>query len=347
MYEARQHKSVTSRVINKSHVIHHLMSRDNNRTIQNINKNCNVQVPIVQKALKGKWFEKLSPNEQDALKSLEAHPISKLLSTEQIGAFSSYTGFSFDNINKYLRNVKSFKKLKRYKVSAGSLNLEHDRKCVFYMQQAFNKAPITIPSQITVYRGCDKFLMDEKGNKLLQDVNSLVKKTIVEPAFLSTSANINHAKKFAKKVLLIITVPAGTHAFYVTKELENRSSSEKLRDEDEIIFEPKQRMNINSVEKKENILFLKVDMLSSHSIPRALPPLNQTSSALKTKNKQHTNSKTNKKILPFSFQQNKNISKKSRSTALSPIMKNLQSRNQQSIPLRDVSKTKRTFPQFV
>lgn len=232
------------------------------QALHKLDKNESIQKSVMQMALKGTWFNRLPANEQNALRSLENHPISEPLSEDQSRAFSAYTGGSFEYINNYLRTSYrgiSVDTLPRYKGETGKLNRENDEKYINNMNEAFRHA-LPIPNQITVYRGCGNFLMGEGGNNLLLlHRNEIVGKKIIEPAFLSTSANRTHAEHFAKKVLLIITVPAEIPAFYVTKELEGRTISGKLRDEDEVIFAPGRKMRIDRAEKK-GILILHVTM---------------------------------------------------------------------------------------
>lgn len=212
-----------------------------------------------------KWFDKLSEEEQNALLRLERETDSAPLESEHIGAFSAYVGGSYQNINKYLRDTyglsrakwdKELAKNKRYKGNAGPQNKENDERAIANMRNAYDHAP-QIEKPITVYRGCSRFLLgeDEKDNLLKgsPDADSLVGKNFVEPGFLSTSAREDYAQKFADKggVMLSIHIPEGTRAFYVTAKLEGRPRSSKLRDEDEIIFAPGQRMRINEVKIKK------------------------------------------------------------------------------------------------
>ena len=302
MYEAKQNKEKVSRSIEKRHTIHRLKGENNRQTLQKLRENENIRKSVIQMTLEGKWFNSLSDGEKNALKSLETHSNSNILSKEQIHAFSAYTGGSFEHINNYLRTLfknDDIKSLKRYKVSAGEQNKKNDEKYIFNMNKAFSKA-LPIPDQIIVYRGCGGVLMDEKGDNILFSKEEIVGKIIIEPAFLSTSANRKHAEKFAKKVLLVITVPQGIPAFYVTKKLENRTMSGKLRDEDEIIFQPGMKMRIDKKQNGRNgILELYTTMLSeSTRIDTKYNDANMTNCRWRPKLKTLSDSmKSNSKII--------------------------------------------------
>jgi len=237
---------------------------------------------VIQRALSGQWFTNLSEDEQRALRNLESATNSAQLSDEQILAFSAYAGGSFQYFNSYLRKTYGIRGKKalsstltsmaRYnpKTLPGTQNRENDEKNINSLKAAYANAPL-IQNQITVYRGCGRYLLAEDGENLLESnprKEDLISKTFVEPGFLSTSANKGHAQGFKRGVFLTLSIPANTKAFYVTERLEGRpfSPGKKLRDEDEIIFEPGRKMRITDVRIyiESHVLNyeIKADMLS-------------------------------------------------------------------------------------
>lgn len=174
------------------------------------------------------------------------------LTQDEIGGIASYVGGSYEPINNYLRSDKP-DELKRYKGSAGKLNLENDKKVIENMKSAFTKAP-KLTGDVEVYRGLTECVINDELINLkelkLKDINKITKDSVIfEKGFMSTSVKkevaIGHCKDGG--ALLRIKVPKGTPAFYVTKELENRKQAGPLRHESEIIFGVNQKIKITKV----------------------------------------------------------------------------------------------------
>ncbi|MDR0718091.1 MAG: ADP-ribosyltransferase [Treponema sp.] len=178
--------------------------------------------------------------------------------------WAAYLGGSYDNFNAYLRALYTrtdIGSLRRYKISAGSTNLENDKKAVAAMKECYQNAGCpTTGEELTVFRGAGRYIF-RKADKInilasLPDIDAVKQKIeaerglqFVEAGFLSTSLSKSHSLEFVNgRLLFEIKVPQGTKCLFATEQLEKRKGIGKLRHEDEVIFAPGSIMEIAGVE---------------------------------------------------------------------------------------------------
>ena len=225
------------------------------------NKNSNIKnIRTLEDLLKLMYMHKISDftDEKDMCAFIDMHKqsdirkigdiseiIKKKLTVNEIKSFSEYVGGTYEAINNYLRFDNT---------DEGAIKNDVDN-----MKSAFTKAP-RLMGDITVYRGCTKCVIDNELIDFTTDIDKekigkwIGKNAIIsDKGFMSTSVKkevaIGHCKKSG--ALLRIKVPKGTPAFYVTKELENRTFSGDLRHESEIIFGVNQKIKISKIEEPE------------------------------------------------------------------------------------------------
>ena len=225
------------------------------------NKNSNIKnIRTLVDLLKLMYMHKISDftDEEDMRAFIDMHKqsdirkigdiseiIKKKLTVKEIESFSEYVGGTYEAINNYLRFDNT---------DEGVIKNDVDN-----MKSAFTKAP-RLMGDITVYRGCTKCVIDNELIDFTTDIDKekigkwIGKNAIIsDKGFMSTSVKkevaIGHCKKSG--ALLRIKVPKGTPAFYVTKELENRTFSGDLRHESEIIFGVNQKIKISKIEEPE------------------------------------------------------------------------------------------------
>lgn len=179
--------------------------------------------------------------------------VDEAIPKELRSATASYFGGSYENVNTLLRNNWERDGIKRYRGRAGDKNYKNDTNLIGDLNNAFSHAP-AIPYPITVWRGTGVIVFDEgtvKADKLLSNSNQYENKVFYEAGYMSTSYNREYAVSFVKNgILLEIQVPAGKRAIAATQTTENRASTgTQLRHEDEIVFPPGQKIQIESITK--------------------------------------------------------------------------------------------------
>lgn len=193
--------------------------------------------------------------------------VDEAIPKELRSATASYFGGSYKNVNTLLRNNWERNGIQQYRGSAGDKNYKNDTNLIGDLNNAFSHAP-AIPYPIMVWRGTGVIVFDEgtvNAKELLSNSNQYKNKVFYEAGYMSTSYNREHAVSFVKDgILLEIQVPAGKRAIAATQTTENRASTgTQLRHEDEIVFPPGQKIQIESIttgrkrvydrEKKKNI----------------------------------------------------------------------------------------------
>ena len=174
------------------------------------------------------------------------------LNNDERKALEAYTNNQYRNINGYLRGNRTFP-------------IEYTELGKFYIWNLHNSlSRATTAEPITVYRGLlNNAVLNEYKN--VSDY-VLIGKVIRDPAFMSTTFELNIAKEYSKDTILKISVPKGVHGIYIGEYAAYAYEKEFLLDKDQI-------MKIDSVEHREGKRYLNVSILAErHNMSSGVNP---------------------------------------------------------------------------